>query len=584
MVSSTSLLRPGVKGDFLADLRHKLMYKLQEAQFDLLGLALKEALNLKGKVSKNDLIRLLKVFKWAAKTKHHKEQLQQAIDIWQSDHPSLQLTMKLFNDVHPNYREKFIVNLAINATWRGELKRREFKRTEGMRPPYLAVISPTNRCNLKCTGCYSGLFPRNIPDPMTFEAWDRVIQDCKDMGIHFFTISGGEPFVRRDLLDMFEKHNDCIFQVYTNSTKITDKHIERFTQLGNVAPAISVEGFEEQTDARRGKGVWAKIMDTMDRLKSAGCVFGFSATATRLNGDILASWEFVDLFVEKGCLFGWLFLMTPTGKDDDPKFMPTPRQRDKLRGHVMEIRRTRPIFVADFWNDGCLTDGCLAGGNIYFHVNFKGDVEPCVFIHFADNNIFQWHAQGGHLKDIVMHSPFFQAIRERNRRDPNRLRPCPIIDHNEYLEEAVRLSNAYPTHAGAESIITTHKEAVRRWGEEYGRYAEIAWNSGEYDFFKNCSHLWMADEADWNQAALLHQGGCQSFSTVHNTNGGCGSNGNGNGYHTYNDGRSGLTTLLPLTNVLEGEEEHHNGNGCGYSSNGNGNGKGNFIPLETLRL
>lgn len=530
----------------------------ERAQLQLMGVAVKELLDVLGRCDERKLIGFAKFLEKTARTTHHKAQLQQLISLWEGGHPSLTLAGRLFNDVHPNCRNKLIYNMGVKATWQGEQKRREYKKREGLRPPFLAVISPTNRCNLKCTGCYSGLFPRDIPDPMSWETFDRIITDCKDMGIHFFTISGGEPFVRKDLLDMFAKHDDCMFHVYTNSTKITDKHIARFVELGNVMPSISVEGFAEQTDGRRGKGVWSSIMDCMDRLKSAGVLFGFSATATRMNGDMLASEEFVDLMVEKGCLFGWLFLMTPTGKDDDPYFMPTPEQRDRLRAHVMEIRRTKPIFVADFWNDGCLTDGCLAGGNIYFHVNFKGDVEPCVFIHYADQNVFDLYEQGGHLKDIVLRSPFFVALRERNRRDPNRLRPCPIIDHNEYLEESIQLSGAYPTHPGADSIITDHKEAVRAWGEAYGEMAERAWNSGEYDFFKQGSHLWMADEEDWLPTTVQHlnslpQGGCQSFSMHHGSTGGCGSNGCGSHKPTHHGSPSGFSTLLNLKSPERGE-------------------------------
>jgi len=538
----------------LGDLATYLNRQKEKAQSHLMGIAIKELMDALGRSDDRKLIGFAKFLARAARTEHHRAQLRQLVELWENDHPSLGIARKLFNDIHPNCRTKLIYNLGVLGVWQGEIRRREFKRVEGHRPPFLGVISPTNRCNLKCTGCYSGLFPRDVADPMSWEVFDRIITDSKELGIHFFTITGGEPFVRNDVLDMFEKHSDCIFHVYTNGTRITDKHVDRIVQLGNVLLSMSVEGFREQTNERRGRGVWESVMETMDRLRSAGCIFGFSATATRLNADVIASEEFIDLMIDKGCLYGWQFIMTPTGKDDDPYFMPTPAQRDRLRAHAMDMRRKKPIFIADFWNDACLTDGCMSAGTLYFHINFKGDIEPCVFVHFAEQNVFELYRNGGHLKDAILHGSFFKALRTRNRRDPNRLRPCPILDHNEYLEESIVATGAYPTHVGAEAVITDHREALRTWGEAYGELAEKAWNSGEYNFFKNASHLWLADEDDWapgtvERLRLKQQGGCQNFNHSPANGNGCGvqGGGNGNGHNAHTETSRAKSDLIELT-------------------------------------
>ena len=85
----------------------------------------------------------------------------------------------------------------------------------------------------------------------------------------------------------------------------------------------------------------------------------------------------------------------------------------------MHVRRTKPVFTADFWNDGCLTNGCMAGGRLYLHVNYRGDVEPCVFIHFATHNIMDMYSRGEHLWDVLQ-TPLFKAVRRVNREDSNR--------------------------------------------------------------------------------------------------------------------------------------------------------------------
>lgn len=439
-------------------------------------------LSLLARSSDESLIRLITLLeRYVARYDNHKAQLQGLRDLFERKHPSLELARKVMTQLHPNYRRRLIADLGINATWLGQQVRNDFAERFGIPPPYLMVISPTMRCNLKCLGCYAGAYPRDT-DPMSFETLDRVVAEAKQMGIHMFTISGGEPFVRPDLLDLYEKHSDCVFQVYTNGTCISDATIERMQKSGNVSPGISIEGFREQTDFRRGAGIFDTIMDTMDRLRAAGILFGFSGTYTRLNADAFLNDEFFDMVIDKGCLFGWFFMFVPVGQDASVDLMPTAEQRDRMRRKVMEVRRTRPIFCADFWNDGCLTGGCMSGGTLYLHLNFRGDLEPCVFMHFAADNIHDMYARGEHLWDVLK-SPLFVAIRDVNRRDPNPLRPCPIVDHNEWLEEALgKAPDIYPTHEGAEDIIGRLAQPVREWSAAYAEYAEGAWNSPEYEW------------------------------------------------------------------------------------------------------
>jgi len=441
----------------------------------------------------NRLILLCHILERVARTQHHKAQLRYLRKLVEDQHPVVGLLHRMMA-LNPNARRTIINSLGVNATWLGEIERRAFAAEHGVMPPYLIVISPTMRCNLKCLGCYAGEYPRG-KDPLSFEALDRIVAEGKEMGVYMYTISGGEPFMRPDLLDLYEKHRDCVFLIYTNGTCIDDRTVERLAALGNVAPGISVEGWEAQTDFRRGKGVYRKIMATMDALHDAGVLFGFSATATRLNAEAYYDEEFYDFMAEKGCIFGWFFIFVPVGQDSSADLMVTPQQRDKLRQVVYKMRATKPIFVADFWNDGCLTGGCMSAGSLYMHVNYRGDLEPCVFMHFAEENIHDLHARGGHLWEVLK-SPLFTKLREINRKDPNLLRPCPIIDHNEWLADALAQTNAKPTHPGAEDIVTRLAPEVRAWAAEYAKLADYAWyESGQYAWAqRNDDPLWTSDE------------------------------------------------------------------------------------------
>jgi len=386
------------------------------------------------------------------------------------NHPSVELGKYILRRLNNTAREKLAVNFFINACLLGLSRRKAFEKKYGFLPPFLIVISPSMRCNLNCKGCYAGEYTKG--DELSFELVDRVVQEAKEMGIYFITISGGEPYLWEGLLDLFEKHNDVYFQTYTNGTLIDEKMADELARLGNVCPAISVEGFEPETDDRRGKAIHKKVLRAMSVLKERGVMFGFSTTPTRYNSDLVSSDEFIDYYIDKGCLFGWYFQYVPIGRNPDVRIMATPEQRDMLRRRVLEIRATKPIFIGDFWNDGPFVNGCIAGGRAgegYLHINCKGDVEPCVFVHFAVDNIKEKP-----LREVLQ-SDFFKAIRRRQPYRPNLLLPCMIIDNPWVLREVVKEGGARPTHPGAETIIGPEIGGfLDRYACEYARYAEAA--------------------------------------------------------------------------------------------------------------
>lgn len=367
----------------------------------------------------------------------------------------------------PNVREKVVMNLINNAMIQSQPKRKEFVKKYGINPPNHLVISPSMACNLKCFGCYAWKYPKK--NELPYDICNKVIDQANDIGIYFFVITGGEPFYWEHLFDFLERHNDCFFQIYTNGQFIDESAAKKLADLGNAVICISVEGLKEETEARRGKGTWEKIMRAMDLLKENGVLFGYSVTAVRGNNELIVSDGFFDFFIEKGCFLGWYFNYIPTGKDPDLNLMPTPEQRDYRRRRVLEIRKTKNIIPIDFWNDGPLVHGCMAGGKNYMHVNVNGDVEPCVFIHFAVDNV-----KDKSLTEIIT-SDFFRLFRKKQMQTDNHLRPCCIIDNPHVLREAVAEAGAYITHDGAETMVTTLAKSLDEYGAKYKKIADKAW-------------------------------------------------------------------------------------------------------------
>jgi MoaA/NifB/PqqE/SkfB family radical SAM enzyme len=289
------------------------------------------------------------------------------------------------------------------------------------------------------------------------------------MGIYFCVVSGGEPFFYPRIFDMFAKHNDVVFHVYTHGGLIDEKVSRKLAQVGNVVPAISVEGFETETDARRGKGHYARVMKAMDLLHQAKVLFGFSATLTRNNADLLGSDQFVDTMIAKGCVLGWYFMYVPVGFEPDMNLMMTPEQRGRQFERLVQLRNNKPILLADFWNDGALVGGCISGGRKYLHVNANGDIEPCVFCHFATHNIRR------HSLQEAVRAPLFKDIRCQLPDNKNLLRPCIIVDRPYIGRRVIAKHNAYFTHKGAEIVYQDLVQEIDAYAQSYGKIADELW-------------------------------------------------------------------------------------------------------------
>ncbi len=382
---------------------------------------------------------------------------------------ALRLAARLGDVGWSKFFENFVVRLVVDRS----TIIKELTAELGHAPPLTLVVNPTMACNLRCRGCYAFEFSRK--EHMDPDLLRKTLREARDMGIRFITVTGGEPFYYEKLLDIVEEFGDLTFMSYTNGTLIDDATADRVASLGNLFPAFSVEGYEKETTARRGAGVYEDVLAAMGRLRQRGAMFGISVTPTRVNTDVLTSDEFIDFYIDKGANFAWLFTYIPVGLNPELDLMATPQQREQLRQATVRWRKTRPIFLGDFWNDGATCGGCLSASR-YAFVASDGKVQPCTFVHFYTHNI-----KDHTLKEIFL-SPFFRGIRDAQPYDRNLLRPCKIIDHPHVLRRLVEQYGAKPSYPGAESIVKDG--AFRRHLDIYSReYAEIAdqtWKGPDY--------------------------------------------------------------------------------------------------------
>jgi MoaA/NifB/PqqE/SkfB family radical SAM enzyme len=433
-------------------------------------------LDLLDRISEERLIQMLELAKKLTSNPEVIEALGAIQDFFLSDHPSKHIFYRILDKIPKKNRYKLYDSLFNNGWFVGGQKRDAFEAEHGFRPPFVIILSPTYACNLRCKGCYTlgyGLKPE-----LDYAIVKRLLAECRQLGIYFITVLGGEPLVYPHLFQMIEEHPDIFFQVYSNGTLLTPEVAQRFSDLGNVLVVLSIEGDEKETNSWRGQGVYKKIMNAFENLNKANVIFGTSATVTSENESVVSSFDFVDQMIGLGSILQNYFLYIPVNGQADLNLMVNPEQRNHLRKQVLAIRDTRPIFIMDFWNDGPYICGCIAAGRRYMHVNAKGDIEPCVYTHIAMDNI-----KDKSLTE-ALNSKLFRRIRANQPHNDNHLRPCMIIDNPHVLRGIIRETKPYYTHPGAEEIFTKKAADMDAYAERYGALADQIWQK-EYLNDKN---------------------------------------------------------------------------------------------------
>lgn len=372
---------------------------------------------------------------------------------------------KLFDEVDPKIIKSLLINLAYESGYRGLNKVRETRERENCNVPWSIIFDPTSACNRHCKGCWSGEY--GDKKSLSFEDMDSIVTQANELGTHFFLMTGGEPLVKKkDIVKLAKKHPDSIFHCFTNGTLVDQAFCDDMLDCTNILLALSVEGWEDTNDFRRGKGSFNTTMKAMDLLKKNRLAFGTSICWTHQNYKTVVSDEFVDMIIEKGCRYAWYFHFMPVGQKVGTELLPTAEDRvdfyNKLRA-MRKDKNDKLLFTLDFQNDSEYVGGCIAGGKHYLHINSNGDVEPCVFIHYSSANIHDMS-----LLDCLK-QPLFQAYRRNQPFNKDLYRPCPMLENPEFLPKMVKESGAHSTDLEApetaEHLCAKTKEYAKAWSK-----------------------------------------------------------------------------------------------------------------------
>ena len=383
---------------------------------------------------------------------------------------------RIIDEANPDFAKKMLLNLGYETFLRGTRTIRANRKKYDCNIPWLILFDPTNACNMHCRGCWSGTYGKK--SHLSFEDMDKIVTEGKDLGPHLYMLTGGEPLVRKnDILRLAEKHNDCFFALYSNSTLIDDELCREIVRLGNITFQLSIEGTPDTNDARRGLGHYDAVMKAMDLLRKYGIIFGISVCYTRENIEAVTSDEFLRFMSEKGARYGFFFHYMPVGNNAVPELMPTIEQRRKMVDRIRYIRSSEcdiDFYPMDFQNDGEFVGGCIAGGRNYFHINANGDAEPCVFIHFSDTNI-----RDNSILEMLQ-SPLFMAYHEGQPFNRNHLRPCPMLENPQLLRQIVERTGAHQTNEEAPEDVYSLTGKCEQYAKDWAPVADEIWNAQEH--------------------------------------------------------------------------------------------------------
>lgn len=341
------------------------------------------------------------------------------------------LARSLWDDVDGEVRKTLFTNFMINGNLLENQKLTESRKQYQCNIPWIIMLDPVSEYKPQ-SGCRMA-----ETCELSFDDMDSIVEQGKELGIYFYLFCGKEPINHiHDMIALCNKNSECVFLCQTDGTIINSDFAEELLRVRNLIPAILLNECTEKTDCFQEGEIFAKQRAAMDLLREHRLVFGVFCRYSASNCEAVSSEAFFDSLISLGAKFAWFTTYLPIGVSGAPEEMVSAEQRALMYRRICQCRKTKAILTLDFWNDGVMTGGCLGGGRSYCHINARGDVEPCAFLHYSDSNI--------HDESLLeaFCSPLFQSFRQNQPFDSNLLRSCPIIDHPECLRDLVDGSGA----------------------------------------------------------------------------------------------------------------------------------------------
>ena len=322
-----------------------------------------------------------------------------------------------------------------NQSRRAMKSRTEHEKNGHHIPPFL-IASITKDCNLNCAGCYArktGLCSDDpCPDLLNAKEWAGLFHQAGACGIQFILLAGGEPMLRKEVMEKAAEFPDIVFPIFTNGTLIDDGYIGFFDDHRNMVPVLSMEGGEETTDLRRGKGTYQILDEKMKLLDRNRILYGTSITVTRENIDEVTGSDFIGKLEGNGCRIVFYIEYVPIDKATR-EIAISDNERELLADHLVKLKEEHPsVFFIDFPGDEKALGGCLAAGRGFFHISPTGNAEACPFAPYSDMDL-----RHNTLLEVLQ-SEFFRKLQTEDLVGAEHMGGCTLFEERENVEKILK--------------------------------------------------------------------------------------------------------------------------------------------------
>ena len=177
--------------------------------------------------------------------------------------------------------------------------------------PEHVYFSLTNRCNLRCKMCEISKNATSEESELSTEKVKDIILQIKDMGINHIIFSGGEPLLRKDLVEIVRfahQNNIQMVDLITNATMLDEVILKKLVEAGLNHIGISIDGLSKTSSGIRGPGVFEKVINNIDNINLYKSKYGKLSPSLGINFTIMGENVYdmlplVDLARKKKCLF-----------------------------------------------------------------------------------------------------------------------------------------------------------------------------------------------------------------------------------------------------------------------------------------
>jgi len=298
--------------------------------------------------------------------------------------------------------------------------------------PYLSapknvVWDVTYFCNLSCKHCLTASGTPAKNELNTSEAL-ALIDKLAAAGVLSVSLSGGEPFLRKDILTLVEHITKANMRVdiATNGISLPETTLKRLSQLPVFQMQVSIDGIAEQHDKLRGRaGAFERSCKTIRKLRKQGIQVGIGMTVTADNFNSVE--RVIDLALELDCSAFKAIPFLPAGRGHENQRLGLSRENYRQLGKIITTRSkelegslnittvtTFPFLFANapdkVMDNGPM--GCAAGYDT-LSIGADGSAYPCTFLQeFPLGNL-----RDQNLQTLWATAPTLKQLRKIQKQD-----------------------------------------------------------------------------------------------------------------------------------------------------------------------